>query len=274
VPLSPEQAARNVAQAVVDTTTLPGGAQPYRGPLPEVLRNPFGGINGSQSNVVNAPYRVWAAPEPAIALRNFDFAPSGYPLVSDNGGTVSIPGYPGRAFAFGAQSFDGLPLNVAVAQLDVLVTDDGHGGSLIRGDGLASWTPPKPAAEYVPTDDHVATITTLSPSPTRVAHRVLVTDPARVATIAANFNRIRLQVIGTGSECGMNPDPMLYTAEPSGHRIASVAFSHDARSKPNLIVSAATCYEIGVRARGIDQPYLQEDGAFVESLKDALVAHA
>jgi len=223
---------------------------------------------------VYAPHRVWAAPEPANALRTFDFTPTGYPLVADNGGTLKIPGHQGRALAFGAQTSDGLPLNVAVAQLDVLVTDDGHGGSLIRGDGLASWTPPKPAAEYVPSDDHVATITTLSPSPTRVARRVIVTDRARVAALAATFNRIRLQVIGTWSECGLNPDPMLYAAEPSGERIASVAFSHDARSKPNLIVWAATCYEIGVRAGGIDQPYLHGDNAFVQSLKDALVAHA
>jgi hypothetical protein len=84
---------------------------------------------------------------------------------------------------------------------------------------------------------------------------------------------MRLQVIGTWSECGMNPDPALYTAEPGGDRIASVAFSHDARSKPNLIVYTPTCDEIGVRARGIEQPYLQENDAFVQSLKDTLAAH-
>jgi hypothetical protein len=75
-------------------------------------------------------------------------------------------------------------------QLAVGVTADGPGRSAIRVDASVIWLPVRPAAETIPADARAVTVTPVSGEVPD--HQVTVTDPVRVARIAAEVNALTL----------------------------------------------------------------------------------
>lgn len=270
---TPAQAAHQLAQTMLGAAVLPVGARPYRGALPLTLTTAGAGTP-SVANLVDE-YRAWMVQVPAASLRSFQFATTKRGFAYQGGaGSVETP--TGKAWIFESQ-FLHLPLNVALAQVNVAVADHAGGGAVVRVDALVSWTPPKPEAEYVPVDDRVATLTAMHPSsPPAVFRRVVITDPHRFAALAASFNRMRLAVIVITGECGAS---LVFVPDLGGYArgygtIYEVAFSTDTRTKPNLIVVLPTCHGIGVRAGGALEPTLLEDDTFPNAVRQAFTPHA
>jgi hypothetical protein len=73
-------------------------------------------------------------------------------------------------------------------ELAVAVAADGPGRTAIQVDAYIQWLPPRTAAEAIPASARVVTITPVASA----GHQVTVTDPARVARIAAAVNALPL----------------------------------------------------------------------------------
>jgi len=255
---------------MLDTVQLPAGARLYEGPLPPILMSVAG--YPEIGNRIDE-HRSWSVPLPAKSLRSYPFIPvrNGFDRPGGGaGGTLTTPD--GTAW-LGGSVRSSLPLNVAYAQLNTAVTDDGHGGSIVRVDAIANWTPPKTKAELVPADDHAATITVVAAAvPPIVRRHVVVTDPKQFATVAAAFDRLRLAAVAQVHECGLLnvriPGLGFYG---KGTMVTEIAFSHDPASKPNLFVWTPTCDGVGVRANGEAQPTLSETDDFRNTLKQAVL---
>jgi hypothetical protein len=269
-PTTPEQTAHAVARTMLDAVTVPRDAQPYQGPLPAILDSPSAGVPAVR-NLVN-DYRTWSVPVPSKTLRSFVFTTprqgfdgaanaSGYSVRSGDRAWIGMAGY------------SKLPLNVALAQLDIGVADNGRGGSVIRADALVSWTPPKTRAELVPAEDHVALVTVMAAdSPPNVVRRVFVSDPERFGLIAAAFDRLRLAPLISFGECGLlNVQVPGLGFYGRGTMIMKVEFGRDRKSKPNLLVWTPTCHGIGVRANGRAQPTLSGDFEFTSTVRSAML---
>ncbi len=250
-----------------DAMRLPVAAQPYHGRLPAILTSVTD--VPALGNLVDE-YRTWSVRRPAKSLRGYTFTPTRNGF-RGGGGAGSMSTMDGFEWISGSE-YSRLPLNVAYAQLNVAVSDDGRGGSVIRADALTSWTPPKTAAERVPAGDHVAVVTVMAAdSPPNVRRRVVVTDPERFAAIASAFDRMRLAPIVRFGECGLlNVEVPGLGYYGRGTMIMEVAFSRDSRSKPNLIVWTPTCRGVGVRANGQLQPTLQDGETFRTAVKAAV----
>jgi hypothetical protein len=140
---TPEQTAHTLNQTMFDAMQLPHGAELIHGPLPAILtstNNVPGMGDPFLGNLVD-DYRTWSVPLPVKTVRNFNFTPvrNGFdgPGTSSGGRLKTSDG----TEWLGGSTYPKLPVNVALAELNTAVTDDGHGGSVIRADALSSWTP-------------------------------------------------------------------------------------------------------------------------------------
>ena len=115
-PPTPAQTARDLGRTMLDRVALPADATPYAGALPPILGN--AGSTPGVSNLVEQ-HRAWTAKESAATLRQFRFTPRSRGFGSDDGsGSIETPA--GKAWTF-LSSYAALPLNVALAQLNVAV---------------------------------------------------------------------------------------------------------------------------------------------------------
>jgi hypothetical protein len=255
-------------------TVLPPGAVPYIGTLPPILLTSVN--TPAVANLVDE-HRAWHVLASAASLRHFAFTPTNHGFTGASGaGSDETPA--GKAWTF-LSEYRTLPLNVALAQLDVAVADDSNGGAVIRVDALVSWTPAKPVAESVPADDRVATIIAMRPSinpadPPIVFRRAVITDPRSVAALARGFDRMRLAVMVEAGECGPTqvfvPDLRGYA---NATTVYEVTFSANTHTPSDIIAVLPTCHGVGVRAKGTTAPTLRDDGMFRSLVADAL-AHA
>jgi hypothetical protein len=272
-PTTPEQSAHAVARTMLDAVTVPRDAQLYKGRLPAVLTSATAGVPAVQNLVTE--YRTWSVPVPSKSLRSFVFTTRRHGFDGGTNASGSMTTSAGRAW-IGMSGYSKLPLNVALAQLDIGVADDGRGGSVIRADALVSWTPPKTAAELVPAADDVAVVTVMSAAaPPVVVRHVVVTDPKEYAAIVAAFDRMRLAVLVRFGECGLlNVVVPGFGAYGKGTIITSVVFSRDRGATPDLQVWTPTCRGVGARSNGRLQPTLQSDDNFWRIVRSAVLAAA
>jgi hypothetical protein len=116
-------------------------------------------------------------------------------------------------------------------ELVAAVAADGPGRVAIQVDAYVSWVPARTAAEAIPDGARVVTITSGTNGPLSITAvpEVTVTDPARVAQIAAAVNALRIYPVPTG---GMWCD--LAQEGP----VMRLTFRASAGSRPLAVVTA------------------------------------
>jgi len=97
----------------------------------------------------------------------------------------------------------------AGGELVAAVAADGPGRTAIRVDAYVEWVPVRTAAELVPAGARVVTITPIADGAPQPAGRpVVVTDPVKVARIAADVNALPLYPQSTAMMwCDINLPP-------------------------------------------------------------------
>ncbi len=149
-----------------------------------------------------------------------------------------------------------VPGVLAERELVASVAADGPGVTAIRVDAYVVWLPARPAAETIPVSARVVTITpgagTLPPA--AADHQVTVTDPARVARIAAAVNALPLYPPRAPMWCDI-------ALPPGGGPAMRLTFRASAGSRELAMVTAyqELCQLVNVVIDGKTMPSL--DGA-------------
>ncbi len=149
--------------------------------------------------------------------------------------------------------------------LVVSVAADGSGQTAIRVDGEVYWVPVKPAAERIPSS---ATVVTIAPilgnGPVNADDApVVITDPAKVAKIAAVVNALQLFAVGR-MMCPMYRGPSMrltFRAAPTGPDLAVVT------------ANTTGCGTVGVSIGGHQYPMLAGAGAMEKQVMTIAGAH-
>jgi hypothetical protein len=169
------------------------------------------------------------------------------------GFAASETGGSGGVMAVAAFTLPDVPGVLLERQLVVAVAADGPGHTAIRVDGYSMWLPPRPVAENITASARVLTITPMVgplPATASADHQITVTDPARVARIAAMVDGLPLYPDFDWIECGRGPGP--------GMRLT---FRASTGSRPLAVVTAnvQACSVVLVVVNGKQMPNL--DGA-------------
>jgi hypothetical protein len=145
-----------------------------------------------------------------------------------------------------------VPGVLAERQLVATVAADGPGRTAIRVDAYVVWLPVRSAAETIPASARAVTITPVVGE--AADHRVTVTDPARVARIAAAVNALPLYPPRSPMWCDIR-------LPPGGGPAMRLTFRASAGSRELAVVTAyeELCQLVGVVTGGKTMPSL--DGA-------------
>jgi hypothetical protein len=140
--------------------------------------------------------------------------------------------------------------------LVVEVTGAGNGQTAIRVDAQVSWQPPRPAAERVPADARVVTITQVAgpdPNAVRPPAPVTITDLGVVRRLAALVDGLGLSTIGPAASC-----PMV-----AGDEIRLTFLARTGGPPLAVAQAPAVCGTVQFSAGGKPQPALQITDSFV-----------
>jgi hypothetical protein len=256
--VSPKAAAAALADRFVGAAILPPGAQPWKAPVPKLLRGPWQTTGSVNLVVAN---RVWSVREEPSAVIAYLRSHTPGAFTGSGVGTLSNPR---SRVQYVVDVPKVLPLNVSAQALEIGVTSGGAASSLVNVVGGAQWTAPKPGTEQVPDGDRVAVISVFRPfEPGKpVVRRVVVTDAARVAALTRDFDQLRVAPPGQVVHC------TLLTNRTVAYRVAFATAEHSA---PDLIVTDAICSPIAVTVSGSRSADLSDaDGAFGLAVAHAL----
>jgi len=142
--------------------------------------------------------------------------------------------------------------------LVVEVTGAGNGQTEIRVDAQVSWQPARPAAERVPADARVVTITQVpgldrGPNAGRPPAPVTITDLGVVRRLAALVDGLGLSTIGPAASC-----PMV-----AGDEIRLTFLARTGGPPLAVAQAPAACGTVEFSAGGKPQPALQITDSFV-----------
>lgn len=232
---------------------VPPGSRVVRPrPVPRYLRQPAQGLGVPRRVDVK---RFYSAPRTARATYSYlrRHVPAGYRLVvtgtyGNGHGTVEwFVGYYRKS----------LPGGISDADLIVGVVPGRHGGSVLRGDGLVGWFPPRSAAEYLrPAAYRAVTITRTS---LNSGHRTTRTIRSRAAL--ARLARL------LNSRHAANGGPLTC---PPGVPFYRLVFRPRA-GHPRFVVTTSGCLGDRVVVAGRVQPALWDPGNRVDALAQRLL---
>jgi hypothetical protein len=261
-PLSPRQRAVADAAQMIASVPRPPGA--VRTGLIDSLSVPAEGI--TYSDLVTAT-QWWRVPGQPQAVLSWVAAhlPKGFTLGGSGGGdyqptpSITVPG-----MSFDQFSLPVIPNVLAQRWLQILVAPDGPGQTAVRLDAQVLWLHAKPAAERIPLD---ASVVTVSPegTPGPLRHAVTITNAVTVARIAAVVDD--LPVAPTGGVC-----------VPPAYIGLRLTFSVGRRGPVVARVAEAYCAVVTVTIGGRSMPalrdYVNASGQPASSLAQRVMALA
>lgn len=249
---TPQQRAAADAAAIIGAFMPPPHAV-RTGPLPVVrLAQPVDEPLSTNLVIRTGWWRVASRPQAVVswiqAHKPVGFASSG----GDAGiGLVTVGGT--GVMWITTFTLPDVPGVLVERQLVAAVAADGPGWTAIRVDAYVVWLRVRPAAETIPVSARVVTITPVS-GKAAADHQVTVTDPARVARIAAAVNALPLYPPRDPMWCDLN-------LPPGGGAALRLTFRVSAGSRQLAVVTAyqELCQLVDVVTGGKAMPSL--DGA-------------
>ena len=130
-------------------------------------------------------------------------------------------------------------------ELVVSIAADGPDRTAIRADAFVGWVPARPAADTIPASARMVTITPVAAA----GQQVTVTDPARVARIAAAVNALPVYPPRSAGWCDIR-------IPPGGIPAMRLTFRTSAGSRELAIVTASQCQLVNVVIDGKTMPSL------------------
>jgi hypothetical protein len=262
-----EEAAIALCQRMLDEVILPRGSRPFTGREPAGLHAPleFPGFR----NLVFA-HRLWTINETPYSLWYFFQA------------YVPFHGYVGQgSITLGnvrtwtvSDDLAVTPQNVSMGSLQLAITGNAAGPSVIRADPVVGWIKPRPTDEFVSTTDRTVTVSVVhispaSPSNGPIGKRVTTSDRKLVQPIVQTFNQLHV--------------PRPQTPNPGGpHGCVSVlyrvAFSSSPTATPDVVATVGRCGGVDVivngrAATGLDDLPKQEFAADAAHVLDVTDPH-
>jgi hypothetical protein len=187
-PQTPPQRAAADAAAMVAAFIPPPHAL-RTGPLPvQWLARPVDQPLGADLVTRTNWWRVASQPQAVVSWIQAH-KPPGFAFLGGGNGTGFVTARGIDVMWIITVTLPDVPGVLTERQLVATVAADGPGRVAIRVDAYSVWLPVRPAAETIPASARSVTITPVAGEPA-ADHQVTVTDPARVARIAATVNAL------------------------------------------------------------------------------------
>lgn len=240
-------AAIALGRRMLDEVVLPAGSQPFTGPAPGALHAPLE-FPGTR-NLVFAD-RLWTVNETPYAL--WHFVQAHVPFHGYVGqGSITDGGV--RTWTF-EDDLAVTPQNVSMGSLQLGITGNASGPSVVSADTIVGWTKPRPTDEFVPTTDRtvivsVVHISPASPSNGPIGKRVTTSDPRLVQPIVHTFNQLHVTPppAPNGGGC---PGP--------GTVEDRVTFSSSPTATPDVVATVGRCGGVDVTVNGRTETELDD----------------
>ena len=242
-----EQAAIALGRHLLDDVVLPAGARPFTGKAPAGLHAPLE-FPGTRNLVfahrlwtVNArPYDLWHFFQAHVPFRG---------QVGDGSMSEGIV----RTWLV-TDDLEVTPRNVSVGSLQLAITGNPAGPSVVRADTVVQWTKPRPADEFVPATDRTVTVSVVhispaSPSSGPIGKRVTTADPTLVQPLIRTFNQLHVTPPPSPSPGGC-PGP--------GKVEYRVAFSSSPTATPDAVATIGRCGGVDVTVNGRTETELDD----------------
>jgi hypothetical protein len=253
---SPQQQARTDATAMLAQFVPPPGATrlasaPAASGGFSLAHKAFEAGVSDQVDVAS----FWRVPAPAGSVLDFEkahlprqFSSSGTGTVGDNFGSASLESW----------ILPGIPGVIGMRELTVEVTSPSSNVTYVRVDSNVAWIPPRPASEKVPAGATVVTITATPDMnhPKGTPAPVTITDPAKVAKIAAALDGLYLDTSGSHgcpAEAGKSMT-LAFRAAPGGPVLATAT------------AVIPSCGSVSFSVGGVQRPALADWGPFTSKV--------